>query len=88
MERELQMHLKLVTSLPEYQNRGLIAALEEFLVLAKTCDMTGLAVVGKFGKHDHRAYVFGDYKRNPHEALTATFHMESMLMNGFRAVGS
>jgi hypothetical protein len=68
-----------VVSLQRHRNRALVAVCRELLQHAEDGDLQGLCFVGKFGRGDHRAGLAGDYKRNPSEALTATFMMERFL---------
>lgn len=68
-----------VVSLSRFRNKELVAILRELTELAERGQITAHAFVVKFGPNDHRAGVSGDYKRNPEEALTATFRMERRL---------
>jgi hypothetical protein len=68
-----------VVRMTEYQNRGLIKALEHFLELAKSGVISGAGGSVKFGPDDHRAYVFGDYLNHPSEALDAIRQLENEL---------
>lgn len=67
--------MKLI-KLDEYRNRGVVNALEELLAMARSGQIKAVSVVAKFTHDDHRAYLAGDYKHHPAEALTATFMME------------
>ncbi len=68
-----------VVSLQRHRSRELVAVCRELLQLAEAGDLRALCFVAKFGQHDHRAGLSGDYKRNPSEALSATFMMERFL---------
>ena len=68
-----------VRSLASYKNKEIIEELEEFLRMAEAGEITAIAVVLKLGPNDHRAGMYGAYKKNPSEALQATFILEGKL---------
>jgi hypothetical protein len=68
-----------VVEMAGFRNRELIATLRDLLDLAEAGAIMGHAFVVKFGPGDHRAGFSGEYKRQPAEALTATFMLERHL---------
>ena len=72
-----------VLRLVEYQNRGLVKSLKELLAQAEAGEAIAAAVIVKYGPNDHRAFVMGDYKRHPEQALSAIFQLETRLKSGY-----
>lgn len=68
-----------IRNLANYRNRELVGDLKDMLRMAESGEISAVAVVVKFGPHDHRAGMLGTYKKNPSEALQATFILESKL---------
>lgn len=66
-------------NLAEHRCKEAARALRELADLAEKGDIEGVMFVCKFGAGDHRAGAAGAYRRNPGEALQATFLLERLV---------
>jgi hypothetical protein len=68
-------------NLEQYRAKEVVEALSALLAAAEAGEIQGLAYIVKVGSDDHRAGTAGTYRRQPEQALRATFALERHLCN-------
>lgn len=68
-----------VINLAAARSKEAARALRELADLAEKGEIEAVMYVCRFGAHDHRAGAAGAYRRNPGEALQATFLLERLV---------